>query len=136
MKPTPQSQNSQPQERRKREPPPVVPCSLWNNDMVTNASKAMSKQDLDKYAKLGESMYKDVDFETSAVNIPPFMKDAVICIEESLKSGLHPSMMPKEEKELMRDVYGEAWYSKYGYVKGDLDDFVTYGYNPASVSKE
>lgn len=107
-------------------------CSLWNNDLVRNASKAMSKQDKEKYAKIGESMYKDVDFTTSQINVAPFMKEAIYAIEESLKAGLHPSMMTKEEKELMKDVYGAEWYIQHGYKKEDLDDFVTFGYNPLS----
>lgn len=104
--------------------------SLWDNDMVKNASKAMSVADLNKYAKLGESFYKDVDYETSAIIdktniVPPFMKNAVKYIEESLKSGLHPCMMTNEEKELMKSIYGIKWYENYGYVEGDLSDFVT-----------
>lgn len=104
--------------------------SLWDNDMVRNATQAMSKTDLSKYAKLGESFYKDVDYETSSIVdnnniIPPFMKNAVKYIEESLKSGLHPSMMTKEEKELMTSIHGNKWYENYGYVEGDLTDFVT-----------
>ena len=104
--------------------------SLWDNEMVKNATKAMSKTDLNKYAKLGESLYKDVDYETSTIIdktniVPPFMKNAVQYIEESLKSGLHPCMMTNEEKELMKNIYGMKWYENYGYVEGDLSDFVT-----------
>jgi hypothetical protein len=104
--------------------------SLWDNDMVKNATKSMSKNDLEKYAKLGESFYKDVDYETSTIIdknniIPPFMKNAVKYVEESLKSGLHPSMMTKEEVELMKEIHGAKWYEIYGYVEGDLTDFVT-----------
>ena len=104
--------------------------SLWDNEMVKNATKAMSKTDLNKYAKLGESFYKDVDYETSTIIdktniVPPFMKNAVQYIEESLKSGLHPCMMTNEEKELMKNIYGMKWYENYGYVEGDLSDFVT-----------
>ena len=32
------------------------------------------------------------------------MKNAVKYVEESLKSGLHPSMMTKEEVELMKEI--------------------------------
>ena len=104
--------------------------SLWNNEMVKNASKSMSKSDLDKYAKLGESFYKDIDYETSTIIdktniVPPFMKNAVKYVEESIKSGLHPCMMTKEEVELMKSIYGCKWYEDYGYVEGDLTDFVT-----------
>lgn len=105
-------------------------ASLWNNDMVKNATKSMSKQDLEKYARLGESFYKDVDYTTSTIIdksnlVPPFMKDAVLYIEESIKSGLHPSMMTTDEKELLKSVYGDKWYERYGYVEGDLTDIVT-----------
>lgn len=104
--------------------------SLWDNDMVRNATKSMSKNDIEKYAKLGESFYKDVDYETSTIIdktniVPPFMKNAVKYIEESLKSGLHPCMMTKEEVELMKNIYGAKWYENHGYVEGDLTDFVT-----------
>ena len=110
--------------------PTTSSTSLWDNDMVKNATKSMSKKDLDKFAKLGESFYKDVDYETSTIIdknniIPPFMKNAVKYVEESLKSGLHPSMMTKEEVELMKEIYGVKWYEVYGYVEGDLSDFVT-----------
>ena len=104
--------------------------SLWDNDMVRNATKAMSKADLEKYAKLGESFYKDIDFATSTVidktnTVPPFMRDAVVYIEESLKSGLHPSMMSQQEIELMKNIVGEKWYENYGFVEGDLKEIVT-----------
>ena len=109
---------------------PSAGGSLWDNDMVRNASKSMSTTDLNKYAKLGESFYKDIDYETSTVIdnnniVPPFMKNAVKYVEESLKSGLHPSMMTKEEVELMNSIRGAKWYENYGYVEGDLKDFVT-----------
>jgi hypothetical protein len=109
---------------------PVIQGSLWNNDMVKSAMEAMSKSDRDKYAKMGESFYKDVDYETSTIIdntnvIPPFMKDAVLYIEESIKSGLHPSMMTLDETELLKSVYGTKWYEKYGYVEGDLTEIIT-----------
>lgn len=111
-------------------PSPVISGSLWNNDMVNSAMESMSKSDRDKYAKMGESFYKDVDYETSTIIdnsnvIPPFMKDAVLYIEESIKSGLHPSMMTLDETELMKSVLGAKWYEKYGYVEGDLTEIIT-----------
>jgi hypothetical protein len=103
--------------------------SLWNNDMVNNALKSMSPKDLQHYKKLGESLYKDLDFETSKVkndaNLPPFMTDAIAYLVETLKSGLHPSMLEPEDKKLLEEVYGDEWYKKWGYVEGDLTDIVT-----------
>jgi hypothetical protein len=53
------------------------------------------------------------------------MKDAVLYIEESIKSGLHPSMMTLDETELMKSILGAKWYEKYGFVEGDLKEIVT-----------
>ena len=39
--------------------------SVWNNEMVNSALKSMSASDLEHYKKLGESLYKDLNFETS-----------------------------------------------------------------------
>ena len=46
-------------------------------------------------------------------------------IESMLKSGLHPSMLSDEEKFILKDILGDKWYEKYGYVKEDLHDIVT-----------
>ena len=103
--------------------------SLWNNDMVNSALKSMSPSDLEHYKKLGESLYKDLNFETSNIesneNIPPYLADALAYIVESIKSGLHPSMLDEDEKKVLEEVYGKEWYRKFDYTKEDLTDIVT-----------
>lgn len=100
--------------------------TLFNNPMITSAKKAMAKKDLDHYQKLGESMYKDINFETSSVNnLPQPMIDAAIYVESMIKSGMHPSLLDENDKNAMLEVYGEEWYKKYGYLKEDLNEIVT-----------
>lgn len=103
--------------------------SLWNNDMVNSALKSMSPSDLEHYKKLGESLYKDLNFETSNIeskkNIPPYLSDALAYIVESIKSGLHPSMLDEDEKKVLEEIYGKEWYLKFDYTKEDLTDIVT-----------
>lgn len=105
--------------------------TLWNNPMVTAAKNAMSPEDIEKYNKLGESMFKDIDFVKAEVagessgSFPEYVKDAIAYIYESLKSGLHPSMLSKEEITVLENFDGEEWYKKWGYEKGDLSDIVT-----------
>jgi hypothetical protein len=100
--------------------------TLFDNPMIESARKAMSKKDLDRYQKLGESMYKDINFETSSVNnLPQPMINAAIYVESMIKSGMHPSLLDENDKNAMLEVYGEEWYKKYGYVKGDLTDIIT-----------
>jgi hypothetical protein len=100
--------------------------SLFNNPMINAAKESMSEKDLEKYRKLGESMYANIDFEKAAVNnIPPDMEDFLVYISSAIKSGLHPSMLSHDEKKFMNEIVGEKWYENYGYVKEDLENIVT-----------
>lgn len=99
--------------------------SLWDNEMVENAKKHLSKEDLEKYKKIGESMYKDIDYETNMYTSPALLDDAVAYITESIKSGLHISFTTKEERDILETFYGKEWYLKFGFTKEDLDDIVT-----------
>jgi hypothetical protein len=103
--------------------------SLWNNSMITSALNSMSHDELEHYKKIGESMFGEINFETAGVtdknNIPLFLTDAASYICESLKSGLHPSMLTDNEKCIMENVFGKEWYKKYDYVEEDLIDVVT-----------
>jgi hypothetical protein len=104
--------------------------SLWDNPMVTAAKNAMSEEELEKYRKIGESMFKDIDFTSSKVtseeeNSESFFSESVAYISESLKSGLHPSMLTDNEKLILQNFYGEEWYTKWNYVKEDLTEIKT-----------
>lgn len=101
--------------------------NLFNNPMVESALKAMSPDELLRYKEIGESMYGTVNFEDSQIlnNMPLPMYEAGAYISEQLKSGLHPSMMDDDEKRLMEEIFGKEWYTRWGYVEGDLTDIVT-----------
>ena len=99
---------------------------LFNNPMVTAAKKAMSPEELERYQKIGESLYGSIDFEKNNTNnVPPPMVEALAYVEESIKSGQHPSTLDENEKALLADVYGDDWYKKWGYVEEDLNIIVT-----------
>ena len=88
--------------------------SLWNNEMVQNAKKHLSAEDIQKYKEIGESMYKNIDYTTSNIhNAPSILDDAVAYITESIKSGLHVSYTTKEEREILETYYGKEGYLKF-----------------------
>ena len=101
--------------------------NLFNNSMVESAIKALSEDDLQRYREIGEKMYGTINFEDSKIlnNMPPPMYEAGAYLNEQLKSGLHPSMMDDDEKRLMEELFGKEWYTKWGYVEGDLTDIIT-----------
>lgn len=96
---------------------------LFNNPMVEAARQSMSPEMLEKYKRLGESMYKDIDFENGTIQ--NVIDESLKKMDHTLKSGLHPSMLSDDEKNLLKEEIGEKWYEKYGYVEDDLVDIVT-----------
>jgi len=100
---------------------------LFNNPMIDSALKALSPEDVEKYKKIGEEMYGNMNFVDSEIlnNMPAPIAEAVAYISESIKSGLHPSMLDENEIKVLEEAYGENWYLKFDYCKEDLQDFVT-----------
>ena len=95
---------------------------LFNNPMVKNAQAAMSQEQKDEYQRLGEEFYKTTNFETNEIlnNIPLDMTENVLKLECQLRSGLHPSDMDDNDKELLKTAHGDKWYEKWGYEEKDL----------------
>ena len=106
---------------------PTCPNDLFDNPMTRSAMAALSEEDKARYKEIGEHLYGRINFEDgqSLYNMAPPMTEAVAYLETQLKSGFHPSMMEDNEKELMKDAYGDEWYEKWNYIKEDLDDIVT-----------
>jgi hypothetical protein len=103
--------------------------TLFDNPFVNSARQSMSKEQLDDYERKGKCMFEDVDFDkVTETGLPPFFEEPTAQIEECIKSGLHISMLTDNEKNVMKEVFGEKWYQKYGFVKEDLDDIVTIKY--------
>jgi len=97
---------------------------LFDNPMVNEAKKNMSQEHIEKLKQLGEEFYSNLDFENSKVlnnNLPQEMTDAVMYISEGLKSGIHPCDLGTDEKRLLVEVYGDKWYTKWGYTVEDLN---------------
>lgn len=99
-------------------------CDIWNNPMVNNALKAMSKEDLEKYKKVGEQLYGNVNFEDSTVvnQLMTPADEAIAYIEEGLKSGLLPQDLDENEVILLHQTYGEEWYKKYGFSREEVSE--------------
>jgi len=102
--------------------------SLFDNPMVQNAKNSMSDEQKDRYKKLGEDMYNHVDFEKNEIlsNIDESLKDSGKYIYLQIRSGLHPSYLDENEKDIMSDVYGKEWYKYFGYNEKDLVEVNTY----------
>lgn len=100
---------------------------LFDNPMVRAAKASMNPKEIERYRVLGEQLFGAVDFVTSESldNPAPVMDQAVEYISIQLRSGLHPSLLENSEKELLRSIYGDSWYTNWGYVEQDLNEIFT-----------
>lgn len=108
---------------------------VFDNPYALAALNAMSDEEREKYKLIGEYLYDSVDFQkdkdndndTPSETGPSVMIEAAACLGTQLRSGLHPSMMDANEKQLMENIHGEHWYTKWGYTTDDLTQMVTLG---------
>jgi hypothetical protein len=81
--------------------------NLWDNPPVPKSS--LTPEQLQHYEKSGEWMYGGMDFDT----LENSSKEAIAYIVEQLKSGLHPSYLSGDERNVMREVLGPDWDKPY-----------------------
>jgi hypothetical protein len=95
----------------------------FHNPMYEQAKKNMTKEQLEEYKKKGEDMYGDMDFDTAGkdggASTDP-LRSTLKYIELGLNSGLHPSEVTLDEKNILIQFYDEKWYEKWGYTKDDV----------------
>lgn len=84
--------------------------NLFNNNMVKNARKEMSQELKDEYEKLSHHVGQAMD----VIEGDPLNESAAY-ITEGLKSGLHPSYLEENEKQVMKTLFGDEWYKKWGW---------------------
>jgi hypothetical protein len=94
---------------------------IWNNPLVKDIEKQMSEKDKEAYKIQGEHMYNSISFENPEQDR---INDLVAYIAETLKSGMHPSYLSEEDRQLLETVYGKEWYKHFGYEKNELDTVI------------
>jgi len=104
---------------------------LFEGALARTALAALIPEQKKRYQRIGEELYGTVDFEgnQSKSTMGDDMLEAVAYVETQIVSGLHPSMLEQNEKDLLKDAHGDEWYKKWGYTAEDLDDIVTLVHN-------
>lgn len=100
---------------------------LFNNPMIQAAASALSSEEKARYKAIGEQLYGSVDFVNSTITdetqLPYSEAAAYIC--DQLRSGMHPSILDDNEKQVMAATFGSTWYTRWGYVERDLTEIFT-----------
>lgn len=95
---------------------------IWDNPFARVALEAMTAEQREQYREIGENIYSNINFEDTKIlnrELEP-MSESVAYISSALKSGLHPDFLSEEEIVVLKDVYGEEWYTRFDYTKEDI----------------
>lgn len=99
--------------------------NLFNNPMIVSARNNMTEGEIQRYKEWGEAVFSNIDFDSGLVEqFPAPMIDALSYVEESLKSGQHPSTLTEDEKDLLLKIKGDNWYKEWGYTEQDLEKII------------
>jgi len=93
---------------------------LWNNPMVESARRNMTPEQLAEYARIGEEIHQ-TDFTNPNLE-KDFLEEPTRYISLALSSGIHPSFLSDNEKEIMRQTNGDQWFREWGYTEEDLNN--------------
>jgi hypothetical protein len=102
---------------------------LFDNPMIREARKQIPKEQQEKWAKMGEEMYNTVDFvdaEGKSQTIPEDMMEGAAYVIDSIKSGMHISYLEKNERDLLKEIYGSKWHERFGYTEQDINGIHTF----------
>lgn len=115
--------------KEKRERDNLLKDDLFNNPMINKAKKQISNDQQERWAKIGEEMYNTVDFvdeNGKSQTIPEDMMEGAAYVVDSIKSGMHISYLDNNEKELLKEIYGQKWYKHFGYTERDLTEIYSF----------
>lgn len=99
---------------------------LFGEKRLQEIAASLSEEDKKRYAKIGEEMYNSINFEdiNSQGNLASQNADEVEMenaaeIKIMLRSGMHISYLTRQEKDIMKNVFGNKWYEEFGFLETD-----------------
>ena len=116
-----------------QEQPEVNPFDIFNNPQIQRAKESLPPHVRQQYEQLGESIWEQMEASKMSLsnsdgencdftgeNLPPPVEEAAANIAEAIKSGMHPSLLEEDEKNLMKECFGKTWWRKWNYSDDDM----------------
>ena len=99
---------------------------LFNEKRLQEIAASLSDEDKKRYAKIGEEMYNSINFENinsqgtlATQNADEIEMENASEIKIMLRSGMHISYLTRQEKDIMKNVFGNKWYEEFGFLETD-----------------
>ena len=105
--------------------------SFYNStseSLVHSALQTMDIDDAKRYKDMGRDYFENLDMES--VNdkgdfTPISVKESIQRLLVIIKSGMHPSFLTENDKQILSIEYSKTWYEEFGYTKEDLNEIIT-----------
>jgi len=101
---------------------------LFGEKRLKEIAESLSEEDKNRYKQIGEEMYNSIKFEdinsqgsAACDNSESIDLENVSQVKLMLSSGLHPSFLSNQEKDMMKNNYGEKWFETFGFLETDLN---------------
>ena len=129
---------SNPANRANNTPPPQDdsqsnPFDIFSNPQIQRAKESLPPQLRAQYEQIGESIWSQMeqsqmtisnntgdDVNFTGENLPPPVEEAAAHIAEALQSGMHPSLLEDDEKNVMKECFGDTWWRKWDYQDDEM----------------
>jgi hypothetical protein len=98
--------------------------NLFKDPALMAAKAQLTPEQQEAYKKAGEQMY-NFDYGSGEQDIDKLLRESCNRVCHMLRHGLHPSYLEQDDVNIITEVIGEKWYSRFGYVKDDLERIVT-----------
>jgi hypothetical protein len=99
---------------------------LFSEKRLQEIAASLSDEDKKRYAKIGEEMYNSINFENinsqgslATQNADEIEMENASEIKLMLRSGMHISYLTRQEKDIMKNVFGNKWYEEFGFLETD-----------------
>ena len=113
------------------------PFDIFSNPQIQRAKESLPPQMRAQYEQLGESIWNQMETSQMAItnntgeevnftgeSMPPPVEEAAAHITDALKSGMHPSLLEEEEKNVMKECFGSTWWRKWNYKDEEMDQTI------------
>ena len=98
--------------------------NLFDDPVLKRVYVEFNADQREAYEKMGEKMY-NFDYGSGEKNLDKLLVESCNRVCHMVRHGLHPSLMDKADINIVKEVVGKEWYTRFGYVKEDLDNIVT-----------
>lgn len=108
---------------------------IFSNPQIQKAKESLPPAVRAQYEQIGENIWNQMsasqmtlsnnsgdNINFTGENLPPPVEEAAANIAEAIKSGLHPTLLDKDEANLMKECFGDDWYTKWGFSDEDMKE--------------